>query len=50
MNGELLTDNDKRDMWADHLEALGFPSEIETFDKDFLNKVSDSIRESLSSF
>ena len=51
MNGELLTDKNKiRDMWADHFEALGSPSEIETFDKDFFNKVSDSVRESLFSF
>ena len=36
VNGELLTDKNKiRDMWADHFEALGSPSEIETFDKDF---------------
>ena len=51
MNGELLTDKNKiRDMWADHFEALGSPSETETFDKDFFNKVSDSVRESLFSF
>ena len=51
VNGELLTDKNKiRDMWADHFEALGSPSEIETFDKDFFNKVSDSVRESLFSF
>ena len=37
-------------MWADHFEALGSPSEIETFDKDFFNKVSGSVRESLFSF
>ena len=49
VNGELLTDKNKiRDMWADHFEALGSPSEIETFDKDSFNKVSDSVRESLS--
>ena len=49
--GKLLTDKNKiRDMWADHYEALGSPSEIETFDKDFFNKVSDSVRESLFSF
>ena len=51
MNGELLTDKNKiRDMWADHFEALGSPSEIETFDKDFFSKVSDSVRESLFPF
>ena len=37
-------------MWADHFEALGSPSEIETSDKDFFNRVSDSVRESLFSF
>ena len=48
VNGELLTDKNKiRDMWADHFEARGFPSEIKTFHKDFFNKVSDSVRESL---
>ena len=48
MNGEPLTDKNKiRDMWADHFEALGSPSETETFDKDFFNKVSDSVRELL---
>ena len=51
VNGELLTDKNKiRDMWADHFEALGSPSEIETFEKDLFNKVSDSVRESLFSF
>ena len=51
VNGELLTDKNKiRDMWVDHFEALGSISEIETFDKDFFNKVSDSVRESLFSF
>ena len=51
VNGELLTDKNKIIvMWADHLEALGSPSEIETFDKDFFNIVSDSVRESLFSF
>ena len=51
VNGKLLTDKSKiHDMWADHFEALGCPSETETFDKDFFNKVSDSIRESLFTF
>ena len=31
-------------------KIIGSPSEIETFDKDFFNKVSDSVRESLFSF
>ena len=51
VNDELLTDKNKiRDMWADHFEALGSRSEIEPFDKDFFNKVSDSVREPLFSF
>ena len=51
VNGELLTEkNEIRDMWADHFEALGSPSEIETSDKDFFNKVSDSVREAPFSF
>ena len=51
VNGELLTEKNKiRNMWADHFEALGSPSEIETFDKDFFIKVSDSVRESLFCF
>ena len=51
VNGELLTDKNKiRDMWADHFEALGSPSETETFDKDFFIKVGDSIRDPLFSF
>ena len=51
VNGKLLTDKSKiHDMWADHFEALGCLSATETFDKDFFNKVSDSICESLFSF
>ena len=51
VNGELLTDKSKiPDMWADHFEALGSPSETETFDKDFFDKGSNIVRESLFSF
>ena len=51
VNGKLLTEKSKiRDMWADHFQALGSPSEIETSDKDFFIKVSDSVRGSLFSF
>ena len=36
VNGNLLTDrNVIRDMWADHFEALGTPSENEYFDNAF---------------
>ena len=42
VNGKLLTDKRKiHDMWADHFEALGCPSETETFDKDFFNTYFD---------
>ena len=51
VNGELLTDKNKiRDMWADYFETLCSPSEIETSDKYFFNKVSDSVRELLFPF
>ena len=46
MNGNLLTDrNFNRDMWADHFDALGTPSENEHFDNAFLNRVVPSDRE-----
>ena len=48
---EVLTEKDKIcDMWADHFEALGTPSETETFDKGFFTKDTDSVRESLFPF
>ena len=51
VNGELLTEKSKIcDMWADHFEALGSPSETETFDKDFFIKVSGNVRETHFSF
>ena len=46
VNGKLLTDrNFIRDMWADHFEALGTPSENEYFDNTFLNRVVSGVRE-----
>ena len=51
MNGKQLTEKNKiRDMWADHFQALGTPSEIESFDNDFFTKVSDSVHELLFLF
>ena len=42
----LLTDrNVIRDMWADHFEALGTPSENEYFDNAFLNHVVFGVRQ-----
>ena len=46
MNGNLLTDRNLiRDMWPDHFEALGTPSENEYFDNAFLSRVVSSVRE-----
>ena len=46
VNGNLLTDRNLiRDMWADHFEALGTPSENEYFDNAFLNCVVPDVRE-----
>ena len=47
----LLTDKDMiRDMWADHFEVLGTPSENDNFDSDFLTSVADTVQELLISF
>ena len=49
MNGNLLTDrNVIRDIWADHFEALGTPSQNEYFDA-FLNRVVSGVREIFAS-
>ena len=46
VNGNLLTDrNVIRDMWADHFEALGAPTENEYFDNAFLSRVVSGVRE-----
>ena len=46
MYGNLLTDrNVIRDMWADHFEALGIPTENEYFDNAFLSRVASGVRE-----
>ena len=46
VNGNLLTDRNLiRNMWADHFEALGTPSENWYFDKAFLNHVVCGVRE-----
>ena len=42
----LLTDRNLiRNIWADHFEALGTPSENEYFDNAFLNRVVSGVRE-----
>ena len=51
VNGNLLTDKDMiRDMWADHFEVLGTPSENDNFDGDFLTSVADTVQEPLIYF
>ena len=50
MNNNLLTDRNLiRDMWADHFEALGAPSENEHFDNAFLHRVVSGVREIFAS-
>ena len=50
-NGNLLTDKSAiRDMWADHFEALGTPSENLNFDNDFFSRVTRSVHETLVSY
>ena len=39
-----------RDMWADHFEALGSPSENSNFDNDFFSRVTRSVHEILVSY
>ena len=51
MNGNLLADKSAiRDMWADHFEALGTPSENSNFDNDFFSRVARSVHETLVSY
>ena len=46
VNGNLLTDrNVIRDMWADHFETLGTPTENEHFDNAFLSRIVSAVHE-----
>ena len=48
VNGNLLTDKTAiRDMWAEHFEALGTPSENSKFDDDFFSRVTQSVHGTL---
>ena len=48
VNGSLVTDiNEIRNMWADHFEALGTPSESATYDNGFAALVSAHVRKLL---
>ena len=49
VNGNFLTDRSLiRDIWADHFEALGTPSENKHFNT-FLNRVVPGVREIFAS-
>ena len=46
VNDNLLTDNNLiREMWADHFEALGTPSDNAQFDNGFLDTVARGVQE-----
>ena len=48
VNGSLITDiNEIRNMWADHFEALGTPSESATYDNGFAALVSAHVKETV---
>ena len=51
VNGNLVTDKSAiHDMWADHFEALGTPSENSNSDNDFFSRVTRSVHETLVSY
>ena len=51
VNDNLLTDqNFIREMWTDHFEALGTPSENAHFDNGFLHTVARGVQEIFISF
>ena len=51
VHGNLLTDKSAiRDMWADHFEAFGAPSENSNFDNDFFSRVTCSVHGTLESY
>ena len=50
VNGKMITDNsDIREMWAEHFEKLGTPSTNTNFDSVFLDRVSASVQEFVTS-
>ena len=45
VNGKLITDKNKiREMWADHFEALGTPSDCVAFNNVFISHVSERVK------
>ena len=46
IDGAMCNDKDKiRDMWADHFEFLGTPSQSDSYDSNFYNRVMGCIKE-----
>ena len=51
VDGKIITDKtDILNMWADHFETLGTPSDNVTYDKSFFQKVSCRVKEIFSIF
>ena len=51
VDGKMITDKtDILNMWADHFETLGTPSDNITYDKSFFQKVSSQVEELFSIF
>ena len=51
VDGKIITDKtDILNMWADHFETLGTPSDNITYDKSFFQKVSSRVEELFSIF
>ena len=45
VNGKLITDKNKiREMWADHFEVLGTPSDCVAFNNVFFSRVSERVK------
>ena len=50
VDGKLITDKKQiREMWADHFEELGTPSENTQFDSDFLTRVTTNVQQIFTS-
>ena len=50
VDGKMITDkNDIRKMWAEHFEKLGTPSTNTNFDSAFLDRISASVQEFMTS-
>ena len=48
VDGKLLTDKNRiREMWTDHFESLGTPSDSSNFDNDFYHRVTTRVHDIL---